>query len=118
MTAARRRAAVGGGYGAEYFGIRSERSRRALSVRWGWGVGEGWGVGGGEKRGSRGPVGAISSVAERANWEVRSLICSAAPVASSINSLVCAHVCECARAHVGLRRLSVLYFYPNCLRPS
>lgn len=47
-------------------------------------------------RGSRGPVGGISSVAERANWEVRSLICAAAPVASSINSLVC--VCVCARA--------------------
>lgn len=50
-----------------------------------------------EKRGSRGPVGAISSVAERANWEVGSLICSAAPVASSINSLVCACVCVHAR---------------------
>lgn len=49
MTAARRRAAVGGGYGAEYFGIRSERSRRALSVRRGWGW-ESVGAWGAERR--------------------------------------------------------------------
>lgn len=46
-----------------------------------------------EKKGSRRLVGAISSLAEWANWEVRSLICSAAPVASSINSLLCVRVC-------------------------
>lgn len=58
---------------------------------WGWGAA-------GEKRGSRGSVGAISSVAERANWEVRSLICSAAPVARLYKqSAVCLCVCVSVR---------------------
>lgn len=78
-----------------------ELDQRGADVRFqcsGGGVGKGLGLwGGGEKRGSRGPVGAFSSIAERANWEVRSLICSAALVASSINSLVSARVCMCAR---------------------
>ena len=43
----------------------------------------------------RRPVGTVSSLAEWANWEVKSLICSPALVAPSINSLACVCVCVC-----------------------
>lgn len=59
----------------------------------------------GEERKQR-PVGTVSSLAEWANWEVKSLICSPALVAPSINSLAC--VCVCVLKHfVFPRQLSL-----------